>query len=377
MAQFLIRFSLLAFVSLLCVACGSSTGSDPGTNDTSTNDNNSIPYFNFETAGITDIYQPGAGYDGSRFLVVFYGQGASGFEIFGTFISEDGTQSDVFSIVDSSIYLGGGVTGPVVAFDGTNYLIVYTRQSRVYGIRVLPDGTVLDTNGGFLISNIVIDEEDVAQSVACDGTNCLVVWQKGHYLTGNRIRGALVSKSGVPESEFNIESDPASTSSSPAISFDGTTYLVSWVDGRNTGNTVAHVYAARVTQAGVVLDPEGFPVTETSASHFSVRSTFDGTNHNVSWMSTYIIDPIVYYVNYTKRIAPDGFIVDGPTTYEGNELATVTVGGRIVIGGENQFVAWYQGTSQGGINIAANAVTVSLAVWADDSVTLRGSFIYK
>jgi hypothetical protein len=44
----------------------------------------------------------------------------------------------------------------------------------------------------------------------------------------------------------------------PEVAFDGTNYMVIWLDLRVAGNTT--VYAARVTQTGVVLDPSGIQV---------------------------------------------------------------------------------------------------------------------
>ena len=45
------------------------------------------------------------------------------------------------------------------------------------------------------------------------------------------------------------------------VAFSGGVYLVVWGDFRNGGNDV---YAARVSTAGMVLDPNGFPVSSRS-----------------------------------------------------------------------------------------------------------------
>lgn len=66
---------------------------------------------------------------------------------------------------------------PSVAFNGTQYLVVYTDYSffppAVCAMRVLPDGTILDTIGIRISFSSCPQQSPV---VACDGTNFLVLW---------------------------------------------------------------------------------------------------------------------------------------------------------------------------------------------------------
>ena len=81
--------------------------------------------------------------------------------------------------------LGNGVGGSGVAFDGTNYLVVWTDYrggaTKVYGARVSPDGTVLDQSG------FAISAAGSAPAVAFDGTNYLVVWSDQDSIVGARV----------------------------------------------------------------------------------------------------------------------------------------------------------------------------------------------
>ena len=100
-----------------------------------------------------------------------------------------------------------------VAFDNdTTYLVVWadqfgTSSSGIFGARVTKSGTVLDWNGGILISGAAYAQEN------------------------------------------------------PSVAYDGTNYLVTWQDARNWSSTHYDIYGARVNKAGVVLDASGKVIT--------------------------------------------------------------------------------------------------------------------
>jgi len=78
-----------------------------------------------------------------------------------------------------------------VAFDGTNYLVVWqgSRDApyRIYGSRVSRDGTVLDGSGITISSEL---GTQTSPAVAFDGNDYLVVWE-----ADGDIHGALVTQS--------------------------------------------------------------------------------------------------------------------------------------------------------------------------------------
>ncbi|MEO0096439.1 MAG: FlgD immunoglobulin-like domain containing protein, partial [candidate division WOR-3 bacterium] len=144
---------------------------------------------------------------------------------------------------------------PSVAFDGTNYLVVWNdRRSGsnfdIYGTRVTPDGVVLDPSG-ILISTARNDQ--FSPSVAFDGTNYLVVWNDRRSGSDFDIYGTRVTTNGVVLDPSGIPISTAYyTQNFPSIAFDGVNYLVVWEDDRNLG--IPDIYGALVSPSGVVID---------------------------------------------------------------------------------------------------------------------------
>ena len=66
------------------------------------------------------------------------------------------------------------------------------------------------------------------------------------------------------------------------MAFGGSSYLVVWQDGRpRTSND--DIYGARVSQAGVVLDPNGIPISAHLYPESRPTVAFDGSNFLVTW----------------------------------------------------------------------------------------------
>ncbi|UCD19457.1 MAG: T9SS type A sorting domain-containing protein [candidate division WOR-3 bacterium] len=159
---------------------------------------------------------------------------------------------------------------PAVAFDGANYLVVWQDERYdmdIYGARVSQNGEVLDF-GGFPISNNIFPESPEGDpSIAFDGTNYLVVW---HVLyegaEESNIYGARVTPDALV---LDTQPIPISTEYGyqlyPAVTFDGKQYIVTWHDQRSGSDY--DIYGARVTAAGTVLDPSGFAVNHGQHDH--------------------------------------------------------------------------------------------------------------
>jgi hypothetical protein len=180
-------------------------------------------------------YDPAVIYGAGQYLVV-WNRGAIAYA---ARITTDGIVLDT-----SGIQIGvGWVSGEhSVAFDGTNYFVVWYNSGTVRG-------TFVDQNGSVISNTTITTSGGIEPCVAFDGNNYLVAWQ-----VSNDIKGALVSPSGTVLASFTI-CDAQDEQIYPSVAFDGTDYLVIWQDYRNMIKW--DIYGARVTTDGVVLDTLG------------------------------------------------------------------------------------------------------------------------
>ncbi|MFH0777815.1 MAG: FlgD immunoglobulin-like domain containing protein [Candidatus Eisenbacteria bacterium] len=219
---------------------------------------------------------------------------------------------------------------PAIAFDGTNYLVVWETTSDILGVRVTPSGTVLDADP-IPVSQAASKQFDA--DVAFDGTNYLVVWvdnRSGNY----DIYAARVTTAGeILDSCGFVVCALSSGQEWPAVAFDGTDYLVAWSDYRNVN---WDVYGARVAPSGVVLDPGGVPISTTSGSQRYPAIAFCGGNYLVAWQDTRAGGK---YQVYGARVSTAGAVLD-----PGGIPIAQTSGDKywidIASDGVNYFVVW-------------------------------------
>jgi hypothetical protein len=140
--------------------------------------------------------------------------------------------------------------------------------------------------------------------VAYDGTNHLVAWKEVAN-GGNEIYVARVSPTGRPLDGPGIRVSRTANryeGGGPAVSFDGTNYLLVWNDTRSG---VDDLYGARVSPAGVVLDPDGFIVSRAFGHQGEPQIAFDGQNHLVVWEDHRTAgDPEIW----ATRVSPAGVV---------------------------------------------------------------------
>jgi hypothetical protein len=174
------------------------------------------------------------------------------------------------------------------AFDGTDTLVVWSDDRPqgegpgLYGARVGPDGQILDGSGFLIVAGPTTNGPNTP-SVAFDGTNFLVTWLDGQ---GSGISAAMVSRDGDVVDRFDVLL-PGGEVSGQAVAFGEDGYLVSWQSVLHTGGggTRHDVRAARVGTDGTVLDPSGFLIASftTSTRTGTVDVAYGGTGFMVVW----------------------------------------------------------------------------------------------
>jgi hypothetical protein len=192
---------------------------------------------------------------------------------------------------------------PDVAFDGTNWLVIWndsrgiTTAGSVYGARVSATGAVLDAPSMPLAGDLYYDGMPVA---GFDGTNYLIAFRAN----SGGVRAIRVDKSARPVDSGSILL-MSGTREATGIAFDGTNYLVVASDS-SSGSTSGDVFGARVSNALVPLGAQ-FAISAALFRQGEARVAFGGGQYLVVWNDTRngVGDDI-----YGTRIATDGTIRD-------------------------------------------------------------------
>jgi hypothetical protein len=237
---------------------------------------------------------------------------------------------------------------PRVAFDGTNYLVVWADEraeptedffnftSMLFGARVAPDGTVLDPVG-FIISPSLVESPNVAAGVG----QFLVTWAQPDSFNPQDIYGARVGSDGQVLDTTPVRISRGGRSRNPSVAFDGARYFVVWNDSR-ASSTVYDIYGAQVTPDGTVVQASDIAIATGSANQVSPGIASGG---GVS---------LVTYVDSGKIVAR---LYDSNGVLLGSEL-TVTSSTQnqdnpaVAFGGGNFLIVWRERYSSSSSNTA-------------------------
>ncbi len=225
--------------------------------------------------GVVTIDQtlPAVDFNGAHWLVAWIDAGVRAVRL-----DAQGTVLDPAGITVNPPTFGQGSLA--ISHDPTHFFVVWSDARGgtpdIYGARVDgANGTVLDPNG---LSISTASASQTSPKVAFDGTNYLVVWNDNRLSNNVDIFGARVSAATGATLEiagFPI-STLAGTEGTPSVASNGSQFLVVWADGGAARGT-------RVTPGGGVVDPGGFPISATPVAHFGASVAFGQSDYFVTW----------------------------------------------------------------------------------------------
>jgi len=241
-----------------------------------------------------------AAFDGTNYLVGIQGDQNDHANITAQLVSQSGT------LVGSRIANGrsGGV--PFVAFDGTNYLMIWSDTAGnhpnedIYGQFISKSGT--QVGPPFPINQAPGYQEPTGlNGVIFDGVNYFVIWEsRSNPDSGDTadIYGQFVTPSGTLLGSAIPVSTAVHGQRMPALAFDGTNILVVWADGRNQSacypvSQETHCYESDIygqfitksssSSAGTLFGTN-FPISTSTLPRDNFPGiAFDGANYLVTF----------------------------------------------------------------------------------------------
>ncbi len=226
-------------------------------------------------------------------LLVWVEEGLSFSGVLARLLNPDGTMIDQQPILIASGALWSD--GVDVAFDGTNYFVVWSEGTRIAAVVVDPSGEIRNP-GSFEISSTVFASEP---RVSCAGTNCLVAWAGMGGSGFLEILAARVDTSGPVVDPSLLVVDATDVPRSPSVATNSRDFIVTWTDDRN-------IHGARVTGSGTVLDTPSIPIRTGIAVPSSPSMTWAGTYWLLGWSERRNERHEVY----ATRLGVDGRLLD-------------------------------------------------------------------
>jgi hypothetical protein len=224
-------------------------------------------------------YEPAVAFDGTNFLVVW--QGA---QLYGARVrASDGAVLDSTPLVINRPLNQGHPVGwmhAAVAFDGTNYLVTWHGYyqvddqvdliNKVWGSRIRTDGTFVEP-APFAIA----PGGDKVRVAYADG-HYLVAWMRDQNVEAARVSAATGQVLDTPP--ISLAASGGSTPA-PAVAARRDEFLVTWIGGDKA------LRAQRLRASdGARLNPEGISVAPSASGYPEV--TFDGLDYRIAWQDS-------------------------------------------------------------------------------------------
>ncbi len=267
--------------------------------------------------------------------------------------------SNIGALVGQKISLGYSGGAPLVEFDGTNYLLLWSAPKQVFnpdkptgdtifgqflstsgalvGNRFVvainasissPKGGCLDYNNGVYM--VIFKQNDINyaltispsgvistpiqlssitsgdNAMAFDGTNYLVAWWShgiGSYEFEQDIYGQFISSTGsLVGGTFIIDDDDTHSDNPLSMAYDGNKYMVTYHVG-SVNNNAWSLFSRFVSTSGIV--DNRICLRDSTYNPSFAYTSFDGTNYLVTWAdSAFSMQSIIKGRYYTPNGTP-------------------------------------------------------------------------
>lgn len=273
-----------------------------------------------------DQCNPVVAWDGTSYLVAWEDKRSGNFDIYATRINPNG------NILDGSTSQGSGLAicnaandqvHPAVIWNGQNYLLAFedyrNNSGKIYSMRLSNTFQLLDgspSTGGILVGGGT--GHQVKPKVAWNGTNYLIVFEHHPNESTSDIYGCRISASGqsLNGTGFSIQEDEI-IKLNPDLASDGEDFLVIWDAHASTG--YADIVGIMVSGQGL-LDPLGaFPIAETNLDQLTPSVNWNLNHYVVLWKDTRQGKADIYLV----RLTASGYFLDSKTASDGVNLGIV------------------------------------------------------
>jgi len=236
---------------------------------------------------------------------------------------------------------------PALSYGDGEALMVFDdfrngKDQDVYALR-------LDTLGAPIGSPILVAggaQNQREPRVAFDGTQYLVTWLNEPAIgSDNQIQAARLSGAGVLLDMTPIDITNSDEHSGSAVASNGTGFMVfTNTDDNNNPHTIE---ATRVDASGKVLDVPAKVVLGQHTAHGQLRASTDGSGYMVAWVDNRNTKDEAYAAMVAAdgtALQPDGFpLGDAFAMVSGSEVVDVTYG-------DNSYLAAWAQQTGGGFN---------------------------
>ena len=261
---------------------------------------------------------PAVVFGGGGYMVAWTDERMGSKDIFASRVDRGGQVLNVKGIPVTT--RAGHEDQPAVAASANNYMLVWTDRrdgsEAVFGARLSNSGAILDT-GGFSIGSSKKSQHQ--PTVAFKKDTYLVVWSDDRNEPSGDIYGARVNLSGQLVSTL-----PAVISTSkggqrrPAMAVGTYAFMAAWDDTRSGR---LDIYGTRIDSLGAALNPTGLAMATNAKDQQGPAITFNGTSYLLVWTDKRGANQDIYANRISLSGQPldaTGFIVSAAT---GDQLA--------------------------------------------------------